>query len=187
MDFGPKGHVNDSPWRLYHVLLRAEHEIVSMATKSRKTDVRQRDGTLIIRDEKLSRNLGGVGVVVHPSVVHLVSHEILSPRLAILRLRSLQKIITIINCYSPRSAAEVDAFYEDLEEVIHKEKFFHKFVEGDFTAQIGMPEEWEQRIGSFGSGLRDESGNLLLGSYPPHDFFMAALFMKKEHRRWIWK
>ncbi|VDO36247.1 unnamed protein product [Haemonchus placei] len=44
---------------------------------------------IIIRGEKLpSQNVDGVGFVVHPSVVHLVdSHEILSPRFAILRLR----------------------------------------------------------------------------------------------------
>ncbi|KAK6751175.1 hypothetical protein RB195_002880 [Necator americanus] len=71
----------------------------------------------------------GVGFVVHPSVVHLVdSHEILSPRLAILRLRPLrQKSISIINSYSPTSAAdesELDAFYEELEEVVRNEKSF---------------------------------------------------------------
>ncbi|KAK6727335.1 hypothetical protein RB195_005184 [Necator americanus] len=71
------------------------------------------DGTLVIREEKVtSRNVGGVGFVVHPSVVHLVdSHEILSPRLAILRLRPLyQKCISIIDCYSPTSAADESKF-----------------------------------------------------------------------------
>ncbi|VDM76841.1 unnamed protein product [Strongylus vulgaris] len=129
-----------------------------------KTDVRQlSDGTLIIRGEKVpSRNLGRVRFVVHPFVVHLVdSHEILSPRLAILRLSPLhQKTITIINCYSPTSAAgdsELDAFYEDLQEVIRKEKFFYKFVVADFNSKIGISKEGEHRIGRFGSGLRNEN------------------------------
>ncbi|KAK6759199.1 hypothetical protein RB195_021054 [Necator americanus] len=62
-------------------------------TKCRRSNVRQmNDGTLVIRGEKVpSRNVGGVCSVVHPSVVHLVdSHEILSPRLAILRVRPLR-------------------------------------------------------------------------------------------------
>ncbi|KAK6762145.1 hypothetical protein RB195_023019 [Necator americanus] len=64
-----------------------------------------------------SRNVGGVGFVVHPSVIRLVdSHEILSPRLAILRLYPLrQKPLSIINCHSPTLAAdesELDAFYK---------------------------------------------------------------------------
>ncbi|KAK6742285.1 hypothetical protein RB195_009881 [Necator americanus] len=92
------------------------------------------DGTLVIRGEKVpSRNLSGVGFVVHPFVVHLVdSHKILSPRLAILRLRPLrQKSVSVINCYSPTSAAdesELDAFYEEREEVIRNEKSFYKFI-----------------------------------------------------------
>ncbi|KAK6765055.1 hypothetical protein RB195_025114 [Necator americanus] len=110
-----------------HALLGAAerikfHVIALQETKCRRSDVRQmNDGTLVIRGEKVpSRNVGGVGFVVHPSVVHLVdSHEILSPRLAILRLRPLrQKSISIINCYSPTSAADesvLDAFYEELQ------------------------------------------------------------------------
>ncbi|EYC39612.1 hypothetical protein Y032_0649g1120 [Ancylostoma ceylanicum] len=107
-----------------HALLEAGrrikfHVIALQETKSKKNEVRQlNDGTLIIRGEKFpSRNVGGVGFVVHPSVVHLVdSHEILSPRLAILRLHlPRRKSISIINCYSPTLTAdesELDTFYE---------------------------------------------------------------------------
>ncbi|KAK6761212.1 hypothetical protein RB195_022323 [Necator americanus] len=81
-----------------HALLGAAerikfHVIALQETKCRRSDVRQmNDGTFVIREEKVpSRNVGGVGFVVHPSAVHLVdSHEIMSPRLAILRLRSLR-------------------------------------------------------------------------------------------------
>ncbi|KAK6757339.1 hypothetical protein RB195_015268 [Necator americanus] len=116
------------------------------------------DGTLVICGEKVpSRNVGGVGFVVHPSAVHLVdSHEILSPRLAILRLRPLpKKSISIINCNSPTSAAddsELDTFYEELEEVIRNKKSFYKFVVGDFNAKLGKATEKEYRIGRFGLG-----------------------------------
>ena len=144
--------------------------IALQETKTKKEDVRQmKDGTLIIRGGKLpGKNVGGVGFVVHPSIVHLVdSHEVLSPRLAILRLRPLrQKTISIINCYSPTSAAdepEVEAFYEELEDVIHNEKSFYKFVVGDFNARIGMAEEAEHKIGRFGLGLRNDNGNRLVG------------------------
>ncbi|KAK6743480.1 hypothetical protein RB195_010630 [Necator americanus] len=126
-----------------HALLGATerikfHVIALQETKCRRSDVRQmNDGTLVIRGEKVpSRNVGGF--VVHPSVVYLVdSHEILSPRLAILRLRPLrQKSISIIYCYSPTSAAddsELDAFYEELEEVVRNEKSFYKFLSETLT------------------------------------------------------
>ncbi|KAK6742280.1 hypothetical protein RB195_009877 [Necator americanus] len=104
-----------------------------------------------------------VGFVVHPSVVHLVdSHEILSLRLAILR----QKPISIINCYSPTSAAdesELGAFYEELDEVIRNEKSFYKFVLEDFNEKLGIATEEEYRIGRFGLGDRNENGSRLSG------------------------
>ncbi|KAK6760750.1 hypothetical protein RB195_021991 [Necator americanus] len=183
-----------------HALLGAAerikfHVIALQETKCRRSDVRQmNDGTLVIRGEKVpSRNVGGVGFVVHPYVVHLVdSHEILSPRLAILRLRPLrQKPISIINCYSPTSAAddsELDAFYEELEEVVHNEKSFYKFVVGDFNAKLGKATEEEYRIGRFGLGDRNENGNRLAGLLSAARLFHGnSLFMKKDHRRWTWE
>ncbi|KAK6743803.1 hypothetical protein RB195_010853 [Necator americanus] len=183
-----------------HALLGAAervkfHVIALQETKCRRSDVRQmNDGTHVIRGEKVpSRNVDGVGFVVHPSVVHLVdSHEILSPRLAILRLRPLrQKSISIINCYSPTSAAdesELGAFYEELEEVVRNEKSFYKFVVGDFNAKLGKTTEEEYRIGRFGLGDWNENGNRLAGLLSAARFFHGnSHFMKKDHRRWTWK
>ncbi|VDM75370.1 unnamed protein product [Strongylus vulgaris] len=79
--------------------------------------------------------------------------------LGFLRLRPLhQKTITVISCYSPTLAvddSELDAFYEDLEEVIRIESFYN-FVVGDFNAKIEIPEEGS--IGSKFSGLGNENG-----------------------------
>ncbi|VDO04416.1 unnamed protein product [Haemonchus placei] len=92
------------------------------------------------------RSVTGVGFIVHPSVVHLVdSHEAQSPGFAILRLRhSRLKTISIVNCYSPSSTSngvEIDASYDQLEEIIHNEKTFCKFVVGDFNARSGEAQE----------------------------------------------
>ncbi|KAK6759567.1 hypothetical protein RB195_021257 [Necator americanus] len=145
------------------------------------------DGTLVIRGEKVpSRNVGGVGFVMHPSVVHLVdSREILSPRLVILRLRPLrQKHISIISCYSPTAAADestLGAFYEELEEVVRNEKSFYKFVVVDINAKLGKATEEEYRIGRFGLGVRNENGNRLAGLLSTaHLFHGNSLFMKKR-------
>ncbi|KAK6763962.1 hypothetical protein RB195_024337 [Necator americanus] len=125
-----------------HALLGAAerikfHVIALQETKCRRSDVRQmNDGTLVIRGEK-------------------------SPRLAILRLRPLRKKpISIINCYSPTSVAdesELDAFYEELEEMIRNEKPFYKFVVGDFNANLGKATKEEYRIGRLGVGDRNEN------------------------------
>ncbi|KAK6757218.1 hypothetical protein RB195_015194 [Necator americanus] len=157
-----------------HALLGAAgrikfHVIALQETKCRRSDVRQmNDGTLVIRGENVpSRNVGGVGFVVHPSVVHLVdSHEILSPP----------------------DDSELDAFYEELEEVVRNEKSFYKFVVGDFNAKLGKATEDEYRIGRFGLGDRNENGNRLAGLLAAARLFHAnSLFMKKDHRRWTWE
>ncbi|VDM81021.1 unnamed protein product [Strongylus vulgaris] len=77
-----------------HVLLETRvnyHVIALQKTKSRKTNLKQlSDDILIILGEKVpSRNVRGR---IYPSVVYLVDlHEILSTRLAILRLPLYRK------------------------------------------------------------------------------------------------
>ncbi|KAK6735832.1 hypothetical protein RB195_018839 [Necator americanus] len=125
--------------------------------------------------------LGGVGFVVHPSVVHPVdSHEILSPRLAILRLRPLhQKPISIINCYSPTSAAddsELDAFHEELEEVVRDEKSFYTFVVGDFNFREEMPQKRNIGLEDLDWGTGMKMAIVSPGCCPPLASFMGTLF-----------
>ncbi|KAK6762522.1 hypothetical protein RB195_023299 [Necator americanus] len=98
--------------------------------------------------------------------------------------------MSIINCYSPTSAAdepELDAFYEELEEVIRNEKSY-KFVVGDLNAKLRKATEEEYRIGRFGLGDRNENGNRLAGLLPAARLFHGnSLLMKKDHRRWTWE
>ncbi|KAK6748245.1 hypothetical protein RB195_001085 [Necator americanus] len=93
-----------------------------------------------------------------------------------------------MNYYSRTSAAnipELDAFYEELEEVIGNEKSFHKFVVGDFNAKLGNTTEEEYGIGRFGLGDRNENGNRLVGLLSAACLFHGNfLFMKKDHCRW---
>ncbi|KAK6765821.1 hypothetical protein RB195_025625 [Necator americanus] len=72
------------------------------------------------------------------------------------------------HCYSPASAAdesELDAFEEELEEVIRNKKSFYKFVIGDFNPKLGKDTEEKYRIGRFGLGDRNENG-IFLGCCP---------------------
>uniref|UniRef100_A0A0K0DLV7 Endo/exonuclease/phosphatase domain-containing protein n=1 Tax=Angiostrongylus cantonensis TaxID=6313 RepID=A0A0K0DLV7_ANGCA len=155
-----------------HALLAAADRIklyliALQETKIKKTDIRQlNNGTFVIRGEKVSSsNVGGAGFVVHPSIVHLVdSYEILSPRIAVLRLQlSHHKKTTIINYYSPTDAAdeyEINAFYYQLEEVICNDKAYHKFVVGDLNARNGKTNESEYSIGNYGKKAGAGHGSL---------------------------
>ncbi|KHJ89847.1 hypothetical protein OESDEN_10317 [Oesophagostomum dentatum] len=62
---------------------------------------------------------------------------------------------------------------------------FYTFVAGDFNARIGTAAEAENRIGRFGLGLRNESGNRLVGLLSAARLFHGnSIFMEREHRRW---
>ncbi|VDM81140.1 unnamed protein product [Strongylus vulgaris] len=101
-----------------------------------------------------------------------------------------QKSITIINCYSSTSAANdsnFDAFYEDLEEVIRKEKSFYKFVVAVFNTKIGISELGEHRIGKFGLGLRSENANRLVGLLSASRLFHGNSIFTKKKQRWTWE
>ncbi|KAK6737255.1 hypothetical protein RB195_019756 [Necator americanus] len=163
--------------------------LVLEESKSRRSEVRQmNDGSLVIRGEMaLPRNVGSGGSVVHPSVVHLVDSHDPVPCLTILRLRPLrQKPISIINCYSPTSAvdeSELDAFYEELEEVIQQEVRL-QIVVGDFNAELGSSPVQKQRIGRFDLGERNENGDPFTGLLSvAYLFYGNSLFIKKGHRR----
>ncbi|EYC38734.1 hypothetical protein Y032_0699g1627 [Ancylostoma ceylanicum] len=84
--------------------------------------------------------------------------------------------------------SELETFYERLEDVIHNEKSFYKFVAGDFNAQFGKAEHDEYRIGRFGLGDRNENGNRLAGLLSAARLFHGnSVLMKKDHRRWTWE
>ncbi|KAK6738972.1 hypothetical protein RB195_020827 [Necator americanus] len=104
---------------------------------------------------------------------------------------SAPKPISIINCYSPTPAAdesELDAFYEELEEVVRNEKSFYKFVVGDFNAKLEKATEEEYRTGRFALRDRNENGNRLAGLLSAARLFHGnSLFMKKDHRWWTWE
>lgn len=79
-----------------------------------------------------------------------------------------------ITC-SPKSAAgetKLDAFYEELKEVIHSEKFLYKYLVGDFNST------------NLESGERSENSNRLAGLlFAARLFYRSSNFMKKEHGR----
>ncbi|VDO31605.1 unnamed protein product [Haemonchus placei] len=54
------------------------------------------------------------------------------------------KAMSIVNCYSSHSTAnevELDAFYDQLEEISQNEKPFYEFDVGHFNARIGEASE----------------------------------------------
>ncbi|XGW28727.1 hypothetical protein V3C99_008484, partial [Haemonchus contortus] len=161
--------------------------IAFQETKSIRIDVRRMsDGTLIVHGRKLlSWNVVGVDFVVHPSVVHLIDfREVLSPHFVILRLRHKRlKPIFMVSCYSPHCTAdevELDASYDQLEEIVRNERSFHKVVVKDLNARLGEAQEEEFRTGKTGMGYSNENENHLAGILSVARLFCCISFFQKK-------
>lgn len=171
-----------------------KYDVIALQeTKAKKDSANVlNSGEFLILGKKVEgKNIGGVGFLVNTSVAHMVdSYEILSPRLATLRLKVPGRFsIVVISCYAPTSAAdetERESFYQELEALLKKEKSFYKFVLGDFNAVIG--EGGCGRVGKHGLGNRNDNGDrleeLLWSAKLTHG---NSKFEKKRDRRWTWR
>uniref|UniRef100_A0A7I4Y7W5 Reverse transcriptase domain-containing protein n=1 Tax=Haemonchus contortus TaxID=6289 RepID=A0A7I4Y7W5_HAECO len=170
-------------------------EVYKMETKTKKTAIKKTtDGHLFVLEAKVDgKNVGDVGFLVHRRIEHLIdSTEVLSPRLAILRLRiDKRTTVSIINCYAPTSTAndgEKDAFYKELEEVTKNERSYYKYVVGDFNAVIHEESPATARTGPHGIGVTNENGERLMDLLEACNLFHGnSFFVKNVGRRWTWE
>ncbi|XGW29616.1 hypothetical protein V3C99_009009 [Haemonchus contortus] len=162
--------------------------------KGRTETIRKTDhNELLIIGPKANGNVGGVGFLINSTIAHLVdSHNIVSPRLAVLRLRTGDRVaISVINAYAPTSVAaqeEREEFYRLLEKTIQEEKSYYKYVVGDFNAVVGTNCSGDWRLGPYGSGDRTGNGELLLNLlYACRLFHGNSMFEKPANQRWTWE
>ncbi|VDM79559.1 unnamed protein product [Strongylus vulgaris] len=180
MDFGPKGHVNESLWKLSYALLLQRQDSLHQRPSSRLSrscrahrlprnrfagnkvqDMRKlSDGTLIIR--------GCCGFVIHPSVV-LLSNRMRSHHFAWLML---------FNCYFHQQLMIRDLvpFMR-----IWRKSSAKKTPSISSSWVTSMRKSGCQKKGNTGSGGLDQDSGMrmvtvLLCFCPPHDFFMVTPF-----------
>ena len=72
--------------------------------------------------------------------------------------------ITVIQVYAPTSnteEAEVEQFYEDLQELLELTPTYVTVIIGDWNAKVGS-QETPGMTGKFGLGIRNEAGQRLI-------------------------
>ena len=114
--------------------------------------------------ESLRRN--GVAIIVNKRVRNAaLGCYLKNNRMISVRLQSKPFNITVIQVYAPTSnaeEAEVERFYEDLQEL--KELTSKKdvlFIIGDWNAKVGS-QETPGVTGKFGLGVQNEAGQRLI-------------------------
>ena len=89
----------------------------------------------------------------------------------------------VIQAYAPNSnaeEAEVEQFYEDLQELTPKKEVL--FIIGDWNAKVGS-QEIPGVIGKFGLGIQNESGQRLTEFCQENTLVIANTFFQQHKRR----
>ena len=98
--------------------------------------------------------------------------------------------ITVIQVYDPTSnaeEAEVERFYEDLQDLIEPtSKKDVRFIIGDWNAKVGS-QETPGVTGKFGLGVQNEEGQSLTEFYQENTLVIAnTLFQQHKKRLYTW-
>uniref|UniRef100_A0A7I4YLG8 Endo/exonuclease/phosphatase domain-containing protein n=1 Tax=Haemonchus contortus TaxID=6289 RepID=A0A7I4YLG8_HAECO len=141
-------------------------------TKTKETAIKKtNDGQLFDPGAKADgKNVGGVGFLVHRRIEHLIdSTEVLSPRLAILRLL-------------------IDRSTTELKEVTKNERSYYKYVVGDFNAVIHEESPATARTAPHGIREMNENGERLMDLLEACNLFHGnSFFVKNAGQRWTWE
>ena len=95
--------------------------------------------------------------------------------------------ITVIQVYAPTSNAEVEWFYEDLQDLLEltPKKDVH-FIIRDWNAKVGS-EETPAVTGKFGLGVQNEAGQRLIEFCQENALIIAnTLFQQDKRRLYTW-
>ena len=97
--------------------------------------------------------------------------------------------IIVIQVYAPTSnaeEAEVERFYEDLQDLIElTPKKDVLFIIGDWNAKVGS-QETPGVTGKFGLGVRNKAGRRLIEFCQENALVIANTFFKQHRRLYTW-
>ncbi|XP_013144778.1 PREDICTED: uncharacterized protein LOC106108224 [Papilio polytes] len=175
-------------------LSRLRWDIIGLSEVRREGEetIILKSGNLFFFREGDQQSQGGVGFIVHKSLVNnVVKIESVSTRVAYLILRiSKRYSLKVIQVYAPTSTHsddEVETMYEDISRAMHSSKTFYTIVMRDFNAKIGKRDGGELRVGNFGYGQRNHRGHLLASFMEKEGLYMMnSFFRKQEQRKWTW-
>ncbi|CAF4177383.1 unnamed protein product [Rotaria magnacalcarata] len=135
----------------------------------------------------------GVGLLLSTKAKKaMIGYNPISSRLISARFNATPFKITVIHVYAPTSAsseAEIEAFYDNIEkELSRTSKKDLIIITGDWNAKVGSDNtNWENTMGKYGYGDRNERGERLLEFAALHNFYICnTRFQQKPNRKWTW-
>lgn len=162
------------------------------------SEVRWKDGGDFMSDDFQVSYAGGsdsqrgVAVILDRDVAKRVTKVIQhSDRLLLVKVQAEPVDLVIIQVYMPtadHAEDEVEGLYEELEELIAKEKGKdYLIIMGDWNAVVGEGRD-EKEVGSFGLGKRNDRGQMLLEFCRRRNMMITnTWFDHNNRRRYTWK
>ena len=134
----------------------------------------------------------GIGFIVNKKIAgNVTSFKGISDRVAQLTIKISSKYhLNIIQAYLPTSShtnEEVDTVYEQIHNLVNKNKAYYNIVMGDFNAKIRQGNASELGTGPYGLGTRNAGGDSLINFAVRHQLkIMNTVFKKSPNRSWTW-
>lgn len=115
-----------------------------------------------------------------------------SERISILKIKINKKTsLKIVQVYAPTSSssiAELETFYDDLQDVLDDGTSGKLIVMGDMNAKIGRREVGETNVGNYGFGQRNERGYRFIEFAEANNLkILNSFFKKRDCRKWTWE
>ena len=138
--------------------------------------------------ESLRRN--GVAIIVNKRVQNAVlGCNLKHDRMISVSFQGKPFNITVIQVYAPTSnteEAEVEQFYEDLQDFLELTPKKVLFIIGNWNAKVGSP-EIPGVTGKFGLGVQNEAGQRLIKSCQENALVIVnTLFQQHKRRLYTW-
>jgi endonuclease/exonuclease/phosphatase family metal-dependent hydrolase len=134
----------------------------------------------------------GVGFLVHKDLAGMVTdYKSTTDRVAMIVIKLNSKYsVKIIQAYMPTTGhddKELEAVYEEINELMDGCRTHYTMVMGDFNAKIGLQQRNEQGVmGKHGIGQRNERGDRLIEFAASRNLYIANTRFKKKSK-WTWK
>jgi len=190
--FNCRGLANEPRiYELEQALSKIKFDIVGLSEVRKLGEglYRRRNGNYFYYYGK-TKGYRGVGFYINKELMRKISLiRAYSDRIRILKIQVEKNLkIAVFQIYAPTSVAEErehKEFYQQLQEILQKEKEYYNIVLGDWNAKIGINSYPSGNIGPYGSGVVNKSGEKLIKFTISNNLKIAASFFKKrKNKRW---
>ena len=151
------------------------------------------NGGEVIWSGEENKHIRGVGLLLSKRAKSaLLGYYLVNARIIAARFRGKPLNLSVIQVYAPTSDStdeEGEIFYEQLEKTLRQlPKKDVKLIIGDWNAKVGTDRSgWEQIMGRYGYGQRNERGERLLEFAAANRMIICnTRFQQKECHKWTW-